>query len=128
MPTGKPRCIRRNTTRVQPQEGRAVDAGALASRRSESSISDDDSGPSDSSDSKFSSDNNGYSSEDEQGHLSASKHSRWNQIDEQRLRAYKKEKKSWRWIFDKFPDRTPAAVRTRWTIVQRKEYSSKFGR
>jgi len=42
----------------------------------------------------------------------------WEPVDEQRLLAYKKEDKSWEWIFKKFPGRTPAVVRTRWTMVQ----------
>ena len=71
-----------------------------------------------SSDSKSSSDDDGCSSGDEQGRSSTSKHSRWDDIDEQRLLAYKKEDKSWEWIFKKFPGRTQAAVRTRWTMVQ----------
>jgi hypothetical protein len=110
--------IHRNKTRTRPQDGRAVDAGVLASR-SESSSIDDDGGLSD-SDPKSSSDDDGCSSRDEQGRSSTSKHSRWDDIDEQRLLAYKKEDKSWDWTFKKFPGRTPAAVRTRWTIVQRK--------
>ena len=48
-----------------------------------------------------------------QGRLSTSKQSRWSALDEQRLLAWKKEDKSWGWIFGKFPGRTPAAVRTR---------------
>jgi hypothetical protein len=36
------------------------------------------------------------------------------------LLVYKTEGKPWDWIFKKFPGRTPAAVRTRWTMVQRK--------
>jgi hypothetical protein len=31
-----------------------------------------------------------------------------------------KEGKFWDWIFGKFPDRTLAGVRTRWTMVQRR--------
>ena len=103
--------IHRNTTRTRPQDGRAVDARAFASR-SEPSSSDDDSGLSD-SDSESSSDDDECSSGDEQGRSSTSKHSRWSDLDEQRLLAYKKEDKSWDWIFGKFPGRTPAAVRTR---------------
>ncbi|KAH6714491.1 hypothetical protein BKA61DRAFT_673810 [Leptodontidium sp. MPI-SDFR-AT-0119] len=83
--------IHGNTTRTRPQDGRAVDAGALASR-SEPSISDDDGRLSD-SDPESSSDDDGCSSGDEQGRLNTSKHSRWNPIDEQRLLAYKKEGK-----------------------------------
>jgi hypothetical protein len=77
-----------NTTRNRPQEGRTVDARALASR-SEPSSSDD-----------------ACSSEAEQGRSSKSKHIPWSQLDEQRLLAYKKEEKSWEWIFGKFPSRT----------------------
>ena len=33
---------------------------------------------------------------------------------------YKEEGKFWDWIFGKFPDRTLARVRTRWTMVQRR--------
>ena len=105
-----------DATRTRPQEGRAVDAEALASRRSKPSISDDDGGLSD-SDSESSSDDDGCSSEDEQGRSSTSKHSRCSDLDEQRLLAYKKEDKSWDWIFGKFPGRTPAAVLTRWNMV-----------
>ena len=106
-----------DATRTRPQEGKAVDAGALASRRSKPSIGDDDGGLSD-SDSESSSDDDGCSSEDGQGRSSTGKHSRWSDLDEQRLLAYKKEDKSWDWIFGKFPGRTPAAVRTRWNIVR----------
>jgi hypothetical protein len=56
--------IRSDATRTRPQEGRAVDAGALISRRSKPSISDDDGGLSD-SDSESSSGDDGCSSEDE---------------------------------------------------------------
>jgi hypothetical protein len=107
-----------DATHTQPQGGKAVDARALALRRSKPSISDDDSGLSD-SDSESSSDDDGCSSEDKQGRLSTSKHNRWSDLDEHRLLAYKKEDKSWDWIFGKFPGRTPAAIRTRWTMVQR---------
>jgi hypothetical protein len=86
-----------------------VDAGALASRRS-TPLSD--------SDSESSSDDDGCSSEAEQGRASTSKQSRWSALDEQRLLAWKKEDKSWDWIFGKFPGRTPAAVRTRWNMVR----------
>ncbi|PMD21111.1 hypothetical protein NA56DRAFT_703789 [Hyaloscypha hepaticicola] len=73
-----------DATRIRPQEGKAFGAGALASRRSKPSISNNDGGLSD-SDSESSSDDDGCSSEDEQDH------------------------KSWDWIFGKFPGRTPAA-------------------
>ncbi|KAF4624746.1 hypothetical protein G7Y89_g13424 [Cudoniella acicularis] len=69
-----------DATRIRPQEGRAVDAGALASRRSKPSISDDDGGLSD-SDSESSSDDDGCSSEGEQGRSSTSKHSRCDEVE-----------------------------------------------
>ena len=83
-----------DATRIRPQEGRAVDAGTLAPRRSKPSISDDDGGLSD-SDSESSSDDDRCSSENEQGRSSTSKHSPWSKLDEQRLLAYKKEGKPW---------------------------------
>lgn len=88
-------------------------------RGSEPPSSDHDSGLSD-SDPDSSSDDDGCSSKDGQGRASPRKNIPWGDIDEQRLLAYKKEHKSWGWIFKKFPGRTPAAVRTRWTMVQRK--------
>jgi hypothetical protein len=92
MSTAEVGRIYRDTTRTRPQDSRAVDAGALASQ-SEPSSSDDDGGLSD-SDPESSSDNDECSSEDEQGRSSTSKHSRWSDLDEQRLLAYKKEDKS----------------------------------
>jgi hypothetical protein len=106
-----------DATRTRPQDSRAVNAGVLASRRSKPPISDDDSGLSDSNP-ESSSDDDGCLSDDEQGRSSTSKQSRWSKLDEQRLLAYKKEDKSWDWIFGKFPGRTPAAVRTRWNMVR----------
>jgi hypothetical protein len=49
------------------------------------------------------------------GRPSTSKHSRWLDLDEQRLLAYKKKGKSWVWIFGRFPGRTQ---RTRWNMVR----------
>jgi hypothetical protein len=46
------------------------------------------------------------------------KHSPWSTLDEQRLLAYKREDKSWSWIFRKFLNRSPTAVRPRWNMVQ----------
>ena len=46
------------------------------------------------------------------------KNIRWDPIDEQRLLAYKKEEKSWNWIFGKFLDRTKNVVIARWNIVR----------
>jgi hypothetical protein len=111
--------IHGGATRIRSQHAINIDAKVLASQKSRPSIRDRDS-PSSDSDSESSSGNDGYSSEDEQGRSNTSKHSRWSDLDEQRLLAYKKEEKSWDWIFGKFKGRTPAAVRTRWTMVQHK--------
>jgi hypothetical protein len=63
-----------DATCTQPQNGRAVDARALASRRSKPPSSDDDGGLSDSNP-KSRNDDDGCLSEAEQGHSSTSKHS-----------------------------------------------------
>jgi hypothetical protein len=107
-----------DATRTRPQEGRAVDTGALASRRSELSSSDDDESGFSDSDPESGSDGDGCSSEDELGRLGTRKHSRWDPIDDQRLLAYKKEGKSWPLIFKKFRGRTPAATRTHWNMIR----------
>ena len=110
--------IHRDTTRTRPQHGKAVDAGALALQGSEPSSSDDDGGLSD-SDSESSSDDDGCSSEAEkQGRSSTRMNIPWSDLDEQRLLAYKKEGKSWEWVFRKFPGRTRPAVRTRWNMIR----------
>lgn len=70
------------------------------------------------SNSESSSNDDGCSSEAEQDRSSTSKHSRWPDLDGQRLLAYTKEGKPWKWIFRKFPGRTPGAVRQRLNIVQ----------
>lgn len=66
------------------------------------------------------SDDDGCRSEDEQHRPSTRKNTRWDEIDEQRLRVYKEERKRWKWIFKKFPTRTEPAIRTRWTIIQQR--------
>ena len=76
-----------DATCTRPQKGRAVDAVALASRRSKPSLSDNNSGLSD-SDSESSSDNDRCLSEGEHGCSSISKHSQGSDLDEQRLLAY----------------------------------------
>jgi len=89
---------------VDAEHTQSQDGRALVSRRSKQSSSDNDGNLSD-GDSESSSDNDEYSS--------TRTKILWDAIDEQRLRAYKKEGKPWDWIFKKFPGRTPAAVRTR---------------
>jgi hypothetical protein len=66
------------------------------------------------------SDGDAYSSEDNVGRSDDRKHSKWSPLDKQRLSAYKKEGKSWEWIFSKFLGRTKGAVRTRWSTMQPK--------
>ena len=85
---------------------------------SEPSSSNDESGLSD-SESDLSSDDEVCSSKKKQG-SSTRMNVPWEPVDEQRLLVYKKEDKSWEWIFKKFPGRTQAAVRTRWTMVQQR--------
>jgi hypothetical protein len=60
----------------------------------------------------------GDSCKAEQGRWSMSKHTRWSDLEEQCLLAYRKEGKTWPWIFKKFRDRTPAAIRTRWNMIR----------
>jgi hypothetical protein len=92
-------------------------AGAFIIGGSELSSSDDDGSLTD-SDPDLGSDDDGYSSEDELSCPSMRTNISWKPLDEQRLLAWKKEGKPWKWIFKKFPGRTPAAVRTRLNIVQ----------
>jgi hypothetical protein len=106
----------KDATRSRPKHVKAMHSQALASQRREPLSSDDDGGLSD-SDPDLSSDDDGYSSEDKQG-LSTGVNDRWDPVDEQRLLAWKKEGKSWKWIFRKFPGRTQPAVRQRLSIVK----------
>jgi hypothetical protein len=107
----------KDATRTRPKHVKATHAQALALQRSEPSSSDDDSGLSD-SDPDLSSDGDGCSSEDEQG-LSTGVNDRWDPVDEQRLLAWRKEGKSWKWIFRKFKGRrTLPALRQRPSIVR----------
>jgi hypothetical protein len=87
----------KDATRTRPKHVKATHSQALASQRREPLSSDDDGGLSD-SDPDLSSDDDGYSSEDKQG-LSTGVNDRWDPVDEQRLLAWKKKGKSWKWIF-----------------------------
>jgi hypothetical protein len=111
-------CMHRDATGIQLQHGKAVDASAIAPCKGELLCSEDDDVLSDSDPDLSSSDDDGSSTEDEQGHSSIRKHSAWLLLDEQRLLAYRKEGKSWSWIFRKFPGRTQGAVRTRWHLLR----------
>ncbi len=44
---------------------------------------------------------------------------RWEPLDEQRLLAWRKEKKPWKWIFEQFPDRMEGAIRLHCHMLQR---------
>ncbi|PMD12283.1 hypothetical protein NA56DRAFT_500197 [Hyaloscypha hepaticicola] len=109
-PTVEANCVFDNTPSTTLQYSKAVDAGALLLEESEPSSSDDESGLSN-SDPDLSSDDDAYSREKMQG-SSTRINIPWEPLDEQRLAAYKKEDKSWKWIFKKFLGRTPAVVRT----------------
>jgi hypothetical protein len=100
-------------TQRKSQHGRAVEVGTIASQDGERSI-DDDNGL---SDSDLSSDEERYTS-DKVGLSSTRKHSPWSALDKQRLLAYKKENKSWSWIFRKFRNRTPPAMRTPQNMIR----------
>jgi hypothetical protein len=107
-----------DATRPRPHHGKTMHAQPLASQEGEPSSSDDDGSLSD-SDPDLSSDDDGCSSEAEkQGGLSTGVNIPWDPVDEQRLLAWKKEGKSWDWIFGKFPGRTENAVRTRLSMVK----------
>jgi hypothetical protein len=107
-----------DATRPRPHHGKTMHAQPLASQEGEPSSSDDDGSLSD-SDPDLSSDDDGCSSEAEkQGGLSTGVNIPWDPVDEQRLLAWKKEGKSWDWIFAKFPGRTENAVRTRLSMVK----------
>jgi hypothetical protein len=114
----KASCIHRDTIGIQLQHSKAVDARAIALCKGELLHSKDDNVLSNSDPDLSGSDDDRSSTEDEQGRSSMRKHSMWLPLDEQRLLAYKKEGKSWSWIFRKFPGRTQGAVCTRWHMVQ----------
>jgi hypothetical protein len=104
---------------VRHRYGKAIDAGAIISLGSELSSSGDDSDSSNSDpDPDPSSNDDSCSNEADHGRSSTNKQSRWSSLDEQRLLAYKKEGKSWDWIFGKFPGRTRPAVRTRRNMIR----------
>lgn len=97
-------CTHKNMTYTRTQYIKAMHTQALAFQRREPLSSDDDGDLSD-SDPDLSSDDNTCSSRDKQG-LSTGMNILWDPVDEQRLLAWKKESKSWKWIFCKFLGRT----------------------
>ncbi|KAF2435351.1 hypothetical protein EJ08DRAFT_720211 [Tothia fuscella] len=54
-----------------------------------------------------------------QRHSSARTRRLWKELDEHRLLAYRRGKKSWGWIFRQFPDRTDGAVRVRVNMLEK---------
>ena len=102
-------------TQRESQHGRAVEVGIITSQEGEPS-SDDVSGL---SNNDLSSNEEKYLS-DKAGRSSTRKHSPWSALDEQHLLGYKKENNSWSWIFHKFPNRTPLAVRRHWNMIREK--------
>ena len=96
-PTVEANCVFDNAPSTTLQHSKAVGAGALLSEESEPSSSNDESGLSD-SDPDLSSDDDACSSKKKQG-SSIRINIPWDPVDEQRLLAYKKEGKSWKWIF-----------------------------
>lgn len=101
----------------ESQHGKAVEFGASASRDDEQS-NDDDSGLSDSDYDLSNSDNDESLTENEQRPSSTRRNNPWSALEDQRLLAYRKEDKPWKWIFQKFPGRTTDAVRMRWSMVR----------
>ena len=97
-------CAVRQNSKSDPVQGPVVleleerpllhDVGAPVSEKVEPSSSGDNNDSSN-GDPESSSDDDGCSSEAEQDRLSTSKQSRWPDLDEQLLLAYKKEGKSW---------------------------------
>jgi hypothetical protein len=45
---------------------------------------------------------------------------RWEPLEEKQLLAWRREEKSWKWIFERFPDRTEGAVRVRFHMLQQR--------
>jgi hypothetical protein len=45
----------------------------------------------------------------------------WEPLEEQRLLAWRREKKEWQWIFEQLPHRKPGAIRTRHHMLERRE-------
>jgi hypothetical protein len=109
-------CVFDNAPSTTLQYSKDFGAGALLPEESEPPSSDDESALSD-SDHDLSSDDDACSSTKKQG-SSIRMNIPWDPVDEQRLLAYKKEGKSWKWIFRRFPGRTQPAVRTRLNMIQ----------
>jgi hypothetical protein len=104
---------------VEIRQCKGTDFGMMAPEKVGSSGSDEDNA-SDINDGtpELSSDEDRDLSKARQRYSSRRNHLAWSELDKQRLLAYKKEGKDWTWIFKRFPERTEAAVRTRWSMIQ----------
>ena len=61
----------------------------------------------------------GYYDDRHEGTAAGRSNRRWDPLEEQRLLAWRREKMSWKWIFEQFPNRSEGAVRVRWYMLQR---------
>lgn len=106
---------------------RLCDAGALTSNKSYTrnrASSGTNAGPMTSNNEDYRSEE-GDSGGDEEGDAIHRSNQRWDPLDEERLLAWKKEGKSWKWVFDQFPTRTEGAIRVRWHLLQKKKQELK---
>ena len=96
--------------------------------------------PTDTADSDGNSDDSHYSIDElddddddndgQDGDLDAEKgwgHRRWEPLEEQRLLAWNKEGKPWKWIFKQLPSRTEGAVRVRFHMLKHRENVARVG-
>lgn len=80
------------------------DRGRCATSRTGSSLQDTDSG------------STYHPSEDEE-EARGTKRGHWTSEEDDNLTRWKRLGRSWSWIFDRFPERTEAAIRSRWFVV-----------
>lgn len=121
--------IKNNSTQARPLHQRASRASSQEHQQDSSDDSNlDGSGSGSDSGSDSGSEDDGCSGDDEreQTCLNARKNTRWDEIEEQRLRVYKEEGKPWKWIFKQFPDRTEPAIRMRWIMIQNRSEQDSF--
>ena len=97
---------------------------SLQANRADTASPRDDGRPSDDVDDESSSDdyNNGdendeYSSDIADEPSSSKKHNRWSKEDDNRLRSWKEEGKTWGWICRQFKNRSTGAVQARWHVL-----------
>jgi hypothetical protein len=66
-------------------------------------------------------DDDDYTSEGDDNTTVHRSNERWDPLDEKRLLTWRREGTSWKWIFQQFPSRTAAAIRTRHHMLLQKE-------